>query len=294
MAPRDLEPEGTNATRPAHQDLYRTQPGTRAQFGTDEAAATAYYEDFLSFVRAVAPAGAGTELLDAGCGCGWSSFRFAGAGYRTTGVDLNAGAFEPPATPNLTLREASTLDLPFADASFDIVVSYQCLEHVPEPEAALASLLRVLRPNGVIAIVGPNLVTPLAGAKILLREFLSGRIIWRRGVATPRHPYGNTVAERVVKIATTAALLLNKLFDPEPSFTMRIPDSVPPFHGDNDACYLCNPIDLIKFFQRNGLTLLRKGRPGRPPLSHFFAGGTWVAARKPATPLLSAQPSPPR
>jgi SAM-dependent methyltransferase len=280
--------------QPAHQDLYRTQPGTRTQFGGAEAAATAYYDDFLSFVRAVAPAGAATELLDVGCGCGWSSFRFAGAGYRTTGIDLNAAAFEPPATPNLTLREASALQLPFANAAFDVVVSYQCLEHLPETEAALFSLLRVLRPNGVIAIVGPNLASPFAAAKILVRELLRGDAVWRRDAATPRHPYGNSVAERAVKIASSAALLMNKLLDPEPSFTMRIPDSAPPFHGDNDACYLCNPVDLIKFFRRNGLTILRKGRPGRPPLSHVFAGGTWVAARKPATPRQSAQPSPPR
>jgi SAM-dependent methyltransferase len=278
----------------AQQELYRTQPETRMRFGQNAAAAAAYYDDFVNFVRAVAPPGAGLDLLDAGCGCGWSTFGFAAAGYRATGVDLNPAAFEPPAAAGLTLREASALDLPFADASFDVVAAYQCLEHLPDPRAALDSLLRVLRPGGVIAIVGPNLVSPFAGAAVLLRELLGGRPLWRRLGATQRHPYGNTVGERAVKIAAIAALLASKLLDPEPSFTLRAPDSTPPFHGDNDAGYLCNPTDLIKFFRRQGLVVLRKGRPGRPPLSHLCAGGTWVAARRPAAPPGFAPPSPPR
>ena len=56
------------------------------------------------------------------------------------------------------------------------------------------------------------------------------------------------------------------------------------FHADNDACYLCNPVDLITFFRSHGYRIERRGKPGRPPLSYLFAGGTWVAARKPTAP----------
>ena len=61
---------------------------------------------------------------------------------------------------------------------------------------------------------------------------------------------------------------------------MREPDITPPFHADNDACYLCNPTDLILYFKRNGFVIERRGNPGRLPLAYLFASGTWVAVRK--------------
>ncbi|HEU5116751.1 MAG TPA: hypothetical protein VFT74_08770 [Isosphaeraceae bacterium] len=56
---------------------------------------------------------------------------------------------------------------------------------------------------------------------------------------------------------------------------------MPPFHADNDACYLCNPVDLVKCFRQRGFRIERKSKPAGAPLVYLFAGGTWVAARKP-------------
>jgi SAM-dependent methyltransferase len=46
--------------------------------------------------------------------------------------------------------------LPFADESFDIVVSMDVIEHVPEPLPWLRETVRVLRPNGVLFLTTPN------------------------------------------------------------------------------------------------------------------------------------------
>jgi hypothetical protein len=62
---------------------------------------------------------------------------------------------------------------------------------------------------------------------------------------------------------------------------MREPDLVPPFHSDNDACYLCCPSDLLTYFRQLGWTIERKTKPGRDWPLHLLAGGTWIAARKP-------------
>ena len=72
------------------------------------------------------------------------------------------------------------------------------------------------------------------------------------------------------------AKLTGKLARRTPSFTMRTPDPNPPFHGDNDACYLCNPVDLVAYFKGKGWRVERKGKPGRPSLVHLFVTGTWV------------------
>jgi SAM-dependent methyltransferase len=273
-----------------NQALYRNGARTRVTFGGKHGDALAYYKKLLEFIiQIVPPTESHVTLLDVGCGSAWSSYCFAEAGYETTGVDLNFSAFEPPATARLRLVEASAMDLPFPHDFFDVVLCYQCLEHIPDPGAALREMARVVKPNGVIAIVGPNLVSPFAAICIFLKEMIGGKLIFRRHEGTQHHPYGNTAAERVIKVFAVAALLLNKLLDSELGYNMRIPDSTPPFHGDNDACYLCNPIDIIKSFQRNGFKLLCKGRPGRAPFSYLLAGGTWVAARKPVFAQVPAQ-----
>jgi SAM-dependent methyltransferase len=265
-----------------NQKLYRTADYTRPRFGDNERAAASFYQDFLRFVMGCTPPGGSgmKDLLDVGCGGGWSTHCFAGAGYRATGVDLNPDAFEVPQADNLQLREGNALALPFEASSFDVVASYQCLEHIPDPQRALDEMMRVCRPDGVVCIVGPNLLSPFLPLKFTISEVLSGTLKLRRDPSMPLGPYGNTLAEHVVKTGVITRLLVGKLCSSRVAFTMRTPDTVPPFDADNDACYLCNPTDLTKYFRQRGYRVLRSGRPGRPPGSYLFAGGTWVAARK--------------
>ena len=268
----------------AIQDLYKTGSETRKQFGDSLTAATGYYSSLVEFVTRVAsPTNGSTQrrLLDVGCGCGWSSFCFARAGYRTSGVDLNASVFEPPRTADLILTEGSALNLPFQNESFDVVVTYQCLEHIPDPESALQEMIRTCKPGGIICVVGPNLLSPFIPLKDIGKDLLKGHITRRRTLGMPRHPYGNTTAERFRALLSISSLLAKKLLDPRPGFEMRVPDINPPFDGDNDACYLCNPTDLVKFFRGSGFRILQNGKHGRPPISRLFAGGTWIAVQKP-------------
>jgi len=266
------------------QQSYKTEAHTRVGFGADAKSAAHSYAPFVTFVEFVAPPrpfSSPPSLLDVGCGCGWTSYCLANAGYNTTGIDLNTRGFEPPPTAGLDFVEGNALALPFADSSFDVVTSLQCVEHLPDPELALREMLRVLRPGGTVIIVGPNLLSPVLPFKFLLREILYGKLIWRRTPTTPFHPYGNTVSEVLRSSFTVSARLLHKLFNGKPDFLMRTPDSVPPFYADNDACYLCNPTDLMRFFAVNGLRTVKNGKKGRPAWTALFAGGTWVAASKP-------------
>jgi SAM-dependent methyltransferase len=265
------------------QHLYETSNSVvRASFGSDRSQAFEFYKSLIDFVRGVAPPGIPRpRLLDVGCGCGWSTAAFAEAGYEATGMDLNPNAFEPSPSEHFSFQAGSAMEIPFPDSSFDVVVTYQCLEHVPSPEKALDEMARVCKPGGSVFVVGPNLVTPFPPIAYLAKPSSWKGMPLVRKPGVPRHPFGNTPVENVGAVFVRSFQLLAKLARRRPDFTMREPDDTPPFHSDNDACYLCNPTDLIAYFRSRGYQILRRGKPGRPPLSYLFAGGTWVAARKP-------------
>jgi ubiquinone/menaquinone biosynthesis C-methylase UbiE len=52
--------------------------------------------------------------------------------------------------PRLTLSQASIFEIPYADASFDFVFCHRVLQHTPDPERALRSICRKVRPGGVL------------------------------------------------------------------------------------------------------------------------------------------------
>jgi ubiquinone/menaquinone biosynthesis C-methylase UbiE len=104
----------------------------------------------------------GRDVLDVGCGEGWlvRRLRDGGAG-RVVGIDPLAVAIERARAQDSELAgsylEGSATALPFDDCSFDIVVFFNSLHHVPEDEleAALDEALRVLRPRGLIYVQEP-------------------------------------------------------------------------------------------------------------------------------------------
>jgi 2-polyprenyl-3-methyl-5-hydroxy-6-metoxy-1,4-benzoquinol methylase len=112
-----------------------------------------------AYDEAVAHA-AGRDVLDVGCNTGYGTMRFEPVARRVVGVDVSPRAIEAARArasdgrPEFVL--SSGLDLPFGDAEFDLVTSFQVLEHVPDPRAFLADLARVTRPGGQIILATPN------------------------------------------------------------------------------------------------------------------------------------------
>jgi SAM-dependent methyltransferase len=95
-------------------------------------------------------------ILDAGCGTGGTTRRLARFG-EVIGVDLAWEALEPAHTLDLSLARASVERLPFADAAFDVVTSFEVVYHlgVSSDGAALIELRRVLKPGGLLLLRVP-------------------------------------------------------------------------------------------------------------------------------------------
>lgn len=97
----------------------------------------------------------GLDVLDVGCGQGIDLIGFASAGAaRVTGLDMTPRHVELARAHLAALDLASDVvagdaeQLPFADGSFDRVVSNGVLHHTPDIATALAEIRRVLRPGG--------------------------------------------------------------------------------------------------------------------------------------------------
>jgi SAM-dependent methyltransferase len=116
--------------------------------------------EHLARYRWAAGLAQGRRVLDAGCGTAYGTEILARAGaVEAVGVDragdiLDAVRERMPETASL--QAADLLELPFDDGSFDLVVCFEVLEHLEDPEAAIAELARVLAPDGVLAVSSPN------------------------------------------------------------------------------------------------------------------------------------------
>lgn len=108
----------------------------------------------------------GKRVLDFGCGSGYGAALIAESAASVVGVDVEeeavAYARSHFSRDKLSYHRVSPDgSLPFADGSFDTVLSFQVLEHIPEPTAYLASIRRVLTPNGILVLATPDRSTRL-------------------------------------------------------------------------------------------------------------------------------------
>jgi ubiquinone/menaquinone biosynthesis C-methylase UbiE len=123
-----------------------------------------YYEAAFARIVAELRDSSGTDTLDLGCGYCYHTRRLAKSELAITAADFSAPALERARqtlreaglSERVTLRQADATDLPFADASFDNVVMWGVLMHIPEAEKALAQIARVLKPGGKLALAENN------------------------------------------------------------------------------------------------------------------------------------------
>jgi len=94
---------------------------------------------------------AGKSVLDIACGEGYGSLLLAASATTVTGVDISEEVTRTRATgtprDNVTFLVGDCSDMPVANQSVDVVVSFETIEHHDQHEAMMREIKRVLRPE---------------------------------------------------------------------------------------------------------------------------------------------------
>ncbi|NWJ46347.1 MAG: class I SAM-dependent methyltransferase [Chloroflexi bacterium] len=103
----------------------------------------------------------GNDVLEIGCGSGHGSVTLLKSGARSvTSVDTSPDAIESArrhyAASNLHYQLADLQKLPYSKASFDVIVAFDIIEQVTDPEKLLKEFHRVLRSGGTLIISSHN------------------------------------------------------------------------------------------------------------------------------------------
>lgn len=205
-------PDPNTSGQPGHGAFERVVPG--------ETGGRVYFEhlgryEFASqFVR-------GMRVLDVACGAGYGAQILCGAGASTyVGVDISSEALRLAETRykvseniSFVLGDACTLD-GIGDSTIDVAVSFETIEHLPDPRRFLARIRDTLVPGGILIISTPNraLSNP-AGAltskppnPFHIREWttaeftrlLSGFFIVERSLGQGPYPYWKVLARHLI------------------------------------------------------------------------------------------------
>jgi SAM-dependent methyltransferase len=120
------------------------------QFGNAEA-----NRRFLEAAGALMP---GTDALEVGTGTGGMLHTLLERGLRARGVEINPALIAESRRwfGELPVQAVSGVALPFAAASFDLVVSFDVFEHIRDSDAHLREVVRVLRPGGRYLVQTPS------------------------------------------------------------------------------------------------------------------------------------------
>src|SRR5262245_597484 len=128
-------------------------------------------EEALRLLVATSDARADDTVLDVACGPGLVVCAFAAVVREATGIDLTPAMLERARTlaaerglANVRWQAGDVLPLPFADASFSLVVSRFAFHHFPDPAGVLAEMRRVCAPGGRVVVADVAVSTDPAKA----------------------------------------------------------------------------------------------------------------------------------
>jgi len=126
------------------------------EFQADKAKCLEWYESMLKMAERI---GRGGVALDVGCGHGYV------AGYlRTKGIEAFALDVDPAVLKEHSVKgyfvRGDAMRLPIRDGALDLIIAFEVVEHLKDPDAALREFHRCLRSRGILLLTTPTPKSP--------------------------------------------------------------------------------------------------------------------------------------
>lgn len=216
----------------SHQETYYRHNAEYAAFLADWDAA--FYAKYTDALR---PGRAGARVLDVGCGVGQVIGKLTADGVEAHGVEISEPCVERARGVCPEARSYDGRTLPYADGVFAVVGTLNVLEHVDEPEAFLAEMVRVTEPGGRVVVSSPNFLRVIGPGYHPRMQGLGQR--WRnwQGLMDRRRRYRAQPTEF--------------RFERMPPIVRK------PFQPDDDAVVVTNGLDMAWGLERCGCVVER-------------------------------------
>ena len=151
-----------------------------------EEVAPKFFAEHLKVYEFLKGEAKGKNVLEVGCGDGYGADYLAAAGFEVTALDYDeaviAAARDKYHRPNLKFIPMEAGALCFEDDSFDIVCSFQVIEHILEADIPryLSEIKRVLRPEGAFYLSTLNLEHAMKGSPMTYKKASSVESVGNR------------------------------------------------------------------------------------------------------------------
>lgn len=188
---------------------------------------------YSKYARTLQPGRAGGRALDVGCGVGQVVARLQEAGFEAHGVDVSGPNIERARKVSGHCQLYDGRRLPFPDRQFASAGALNVLEHVDEPEAFVAELVRVVEPGGRVVLSSPNFFRVFG-----FRDYHPRM----RGIGNKWRNFQRLMAKRRQMRAAPEAVRFDKM----PPIVKE------PFSPDDDAIVATNALEMRFFLERAG------------------------------------------
>lgn len=185
---------------------------------------------------------AGRRVIAAACGSGYGvEILLRGGAASVVGVDIDTDAVHAATQgfgqlPGVQFVVADVRDLPFGDASFDVYVSFETIEHVESDRKYLVEARRVLRRNGVFLLSTPNrlLASPGRGLdgepynRFHIREYVVSELLERLQAQFQtircygQSPFGRRYTDLLARMGHVAPLAAVRMHQLRKLLTIRL------------------------------------------------------------------------